>query len=201
MYQLLHFTVVAIDVICIVSTPSEWPIFCHQSLEFKMIKTIVILIITSPKLITTTVMITTSRTSRPTLSPLSPLLLSSSSSPSSYKVHHHYYHYHHHHHRYHRHNQHHHHYHLDKFATNSYTQNIVQNSGAAGGFTERFEHFDVISMVDKSIDRGKMFSILLFTIPLTIFDVRFRWCYWKIARDKQIAPPSCHFYGLYSWRT
>ena len=125
MYQLLHFTVVAIDVICIVSTLSERPIFCHQSLEFKMIKTTVILIITSPKLITTTVMITTSRTSRPTLSPLSPPLLSSSSSPSSYKVHHYYYHYHHHHHRYHRHNQHHHHYHLDKFATNSYRNDVT----------------------------------------------------------------------------
>ena len=45
-----------------------------------MMKTIVILIITSPKLIAPTVMITMSTTSRPTLSPLSPPLLSSSSS-------------------------------------------------------------------------------------------------------------------------
>ena len=48
-----------------------------------MMKTIVILIITSPKLIAPTVMITMSRTSRPTLSPLPPPLLSSSSSSSS----------------------------------------------------------------------------------------------------------------------
>ena len=48
-----------------------------------MIKTNVILIITSPKLIAPTVMITMSRTSRPTLSPLPPPLLSSSSSSSS----------------------------------------------------------------------------------------------------------------------
>ena len=47
-----------------------------------MMKTIVILIITSPKLIAPTVMITMSRTSRPTLSPLPPPLLSSSSSSS-----------------------------------------------------------------------------------------------------------------------
>ena len=104
---------------------SQWPIFCHQSLEFKMIETTVILIITSPKLIAPTVMITMSTTSRPTLSPLSPPLLSSSSSPSSYKVHHHCYHYHHHHHCYHRHNQHHHHYHRDKFATNSYRNDVT----------------------------------------------------------------------------
>ena len=44
-----------------------------------MIKTIVTLIITSPKLIAPTVMITMSRTSRPTLSPLPPPLSSSSS--------------------------------------------------------------------------------------------------------------------------
>ena len=62
---------------------SQWPIFCHQSLEFKMIKAIVILIITSPKLIAPTVLITMSRTSRPTLPPLPPPLLSSSSSSSS----------------------------------------------------------------------------------------------------------------------
>ena len=48
-----------------------------------MMKTSVILIITSPKLIARTVMITMSRTSRPTLSPLPPPLLSSSSSSSS----------------------------------------------------------------------------------------------------------------------
>ena len=48
-----------------------------------MSETIVILIITSPKLIAPTVMITMSRTSRPTLSPLPPPLLSSSSSSSS----------------------------------------------------------------------------------------------------------------------
>ena len=48
-----------------------------------MIETIVILIITSPKLIAPAVMITMSRTSRPTLSPLPPPLLSSSSSSSS----------------------------------------------------------------------------------------------------------------------
>ena len=55
-----------------------------------MIKTIVILIITSPKLIAPTVMITMSRTSRPTLSPLPPplLSLSSSSSSSSSSLHH-----------------------------------------------------------------------------------------------------------------
>ena len=47
-----------------------------------MIETIVILIITSPKLIAPTVMITMSTTSRPTLSPLPPPLLSSSSSSS-----------------------------------------------------------------------------------------------------------------------
>ena len=52
-----------------------------------MIKTIVILIITSPKLIAPTVMITMSRTSRPTLSPLPPPLLSSSSSSSSSSLH------------------------------------------------------------------------------------------------------------------
>ena len=53
-----------------------------------MMKTIVILIITSPKLIAPTVMITMSRTSRPTLSPLPPPLLSSSSSSSSSSLHH-----------------------------------------------------------------------------------------------------------------
>ena len=28
----------------------------------------------------------------------------------------------------------------------------------ASGFTEKLEHFDVISMVDKSIDNGKLLS-------------------------------------------
>ena len=54
-----------------------------------MIETIVILIITSPKLIAPTVMITMSTTSRPTLSPLPlPLLSSSSASSSSSSLHH-----------------------------------------------------------------------------------------------------------------
>ena len=52
-----------------------------------MIKAIVILIITSPKLIAPTVLITMSRTSRPTLPPLPPPLLSSSSSSSSSSLH------------------------------------------------------------------------------------------------------------------
>ena len=48
---------------------------------------------------------------------------------------------------------------------------------------QRFEHFDVISMVDKSIDHGEIMSIgslvrlfvcLFVTITFTVFDGHFR---------------------------
>ena len=56
----------------------------------------------------------------------------------------------------------------------------------------RFEHFDVNSMVVKSIDHGEMLSIgsfvcLFVTITFTVF-------------DGQFAPPSFHFQELYFYR-
>ena len=39
---------------------------------------------------------------------------------------------------------------------------------------QSFEHFDVISMVDKSTGNEKIIVDLLFTITLTVFDVYLR---------------------------
>ena len=73
---------------------------------------------------------------------------------------------------------------------------------------QSFEHFDVIAMVDKSRDNGKLFTICLFffvvAITLTVLNLH---CSFserhergKIQIKIQIAPPSRHFHGLYSYR-
>ena len=64
---------------------------------------------------------------------------------------------------------------------------------------QSFEHFDVIAMVNKSTDHWKVVVDLFFYNNLDGFEVVvFR----KNARARkkiQIAPPSRHFHGLYSY--
>ena len=65
---------------------------------------------------------------------------------------------------------------------------------------QSFEHFDFIAMVDKSTDHWKVVVDLFFYNNLDGFEVViFR----KNARARkkkiQIAPPSRHFHGLYSY--
>ena len=64
---------------------------------------------------------------------------------------------------------------------------------------QSFEHFDVIAMVDKSTDHWKVVVDLFFCNNLDGFEVV---VFGKThAREKkiQIAPPSRHFHGLYSY--
>ena len=81
---------------------------------------------------------------------------------SFYNVHYHYYHYHHH--RYHRHNQHHYHYHLNKLATISYRNHVTlfKTQLRLVVSLQSFQHLEVISMVHKSTDHGKLLSICFF---------------------------------------
>ena len=69
---------------------------------------------------------------------------------------------------------------------------------------QSFEHFDVISMVNKSTDHGKLLSVCFFTTTLAVLTSISIAIFWKMCaqkREKQIAPPSHHFRGLYSYRT
>ena len=52
---------------------------------------------------------------------------------------------------------------------------------------QSFEHFDVISMADDRIDHGKLLSICLFIMTLTLFDFHFRWSFSENrAREKKL---------------
>ena len=168
-----------------------------------MIETIVILIITSPKLIAPTVMITMSRTSRPTLSPLPPPLLSSSSSSSS-SLHY-----------------------STMYITITITIIIIviiaiintiiiiiltnwrqfpieitpHCSKLRCGTWFHCKAFNIWKSFLWSIRAQTMENCCRFVFVTTVFDVRFRCRFLEIRTRQEIAPLSRHFHGLYSYRT
>ena len=98
---------------------------------------------------------------------------------------------------------------IEKFPFNKYNDNFPWTqvepcmSRRRVVSLQRFEHLDIISMFDETIDHGKLFSICFYNNIDSFwrsFSLKFLGKSRAQERQNHIAPPSRHFLGLYSHR-